>query len=274
MALTRAEIRQLLDDFDMGPSRALGQNFLCDAGMVDKIVRLARVGPGDHVIEIGPGLGSLTLGLCRTGAGVIAVEIDRYLLAPLRRTVGAFERSGQLTIINDDAMTLDWSRVIEPGVDYSVVANLPYNIATPLILDLLAGQPALKRWVVMVQREAGERLVAQPGSKTYGIPSVLLAYWAEARLAGSVPAGLFFPRPNVESVLVVIERRADSRVPNEFDQLARLVRTAFGQRRKMLRRSLSGVMTVEAMETVGVDPTARPEQLSLADWIRLATVTA
>ncbi len=274
MALTRAEIRQLLDDFEMGPSRALGQNFLCDAGMVDKIVRLARVGPGDHVIEIGPGLGSLTLGLCQTGVAVVAVEIDRYLLAPLRQTVGAYERSGQLTIINDDAMTLDWSRVIEPGIEYSVVANLPYNIATPLILDLLADQPALKRWVVMVQREAGERLVAQPGSKTYGIPSVLLAYWAEARLVGSVPAGLFFPRPKVESVLVMIERRGDSRVPGEFDRLARLVRTTFGQRRKMLRRSLSGVMTVQAMEAVGIDPTARPEQLSIDDWIRLATVTA
>lgn len=274
MALTRAQIRQLLDDFEMGPSRALGQNFLCDAGMVDKIMRLARVGPGDHVIEIGPGLGSLTLGLCRTGATVIAVEIDRFLLAPLRRTVGDFERAGRLTIINDDAMTLDWSQLVQPGIDHTVVANLPYNIATPLILDLLAGQPALKRWVVMVQREAGERLVARPGSKTYGIPSVLLAYWADARLAGPVPAGLFFPRPKVESVLVVIERRDEADGNGDFDRVARLVRTAFGQRRKMLRRSLGGLLTVEAIEAAGIDPTTRPEQLSLHHWVRLATVTA
>lgn len=270
MTLSRSEVRQLLEDHDLGPSRALGQNFLCDRGMVDKIVALANVGPDDHVIEIGPGLGSLTLGLCRTGATVTAVEIDRYLLEPLRHTVGEYEDSGRLRIINGDVMELDWGAVLEPGRSYSVVANLPYNIATPLILDLLESQPAMKRWVVMVQREAGERLVAEPGSRTYGIPSVLVAMRASARLAGQVPAGLFFPRPKVESALVVIERRAEPDV--DTTRLTRLVKTAFGQRRKMLRRSLGSMLNVDAIEAAGVDPTARPEQLSLDQWVSLAGV--
>ncbi len=272
-ALSRTRIRELLDAHDLGPSRALGQNFLCDQGMVDKIVRLAGVGPGDHVIEIGPGLGSLTAGLCAAGAQVVAVEIDRYLIPALVDHVGHYEESGALTIVNADARALDWPSVLGDH-HWSVVANLPYNIATPLILDLVAEQPRLQRWVVMVQREAGERLVAGPGTRTYGIPSVLLAYWADARIVGSVPAEVFLPRPKVASVLVEIRRRADR--PNgggdEFETLSRLVRTGFGQRRKMLRRSLSGVVDGDQLALAGIDPTRRPEELGLDDWLRLTAV--
>lgn len=273
-ALTRSQIRRLLDDHGLIPSRALGQNFLCDSGTVDKIVRLAEVTPDDHVLEIGPGLGSLTLGLCATGARVVTVEVDRYLVPALRSVVGHYEESGALTIINDDIRRLDLDPVL--GRDrWVVVANLPYNIATPLVLDLLADRPSLQRWVVMVQREAGERLVAEAGSKRYGIPSVLLAYWATARLVGWVAPELFLPRPNVDSVLVRIDRRPEPRPPEltaDFERLAALVRAGFGQRRKMLRRSLEGLVRAGAFTEAGVPATARPEELSIEDWVRLATV--
>ncbi len=268
--LSRTRIRELLEFHDLGPSRALGQNFLCDQGMVDKIVRLAAVGEGDHVLEIGPGLGSLTAGLCATGARVVAVEIDRYLIPALIDHVGDCQESGRLAIINADVRELDWASVLGHH-QWAVVANLPYNIATPLILDLLAEQPQLERWVVMVQREAGERLVADPGSRIYGIPSVLLAYWAEARIVGSVPADLFLPRPNVESVLVEIRRRprAGRTSDQEFTRLSRLVRTAFGQRRKMLRKSLAGLADGDHFEAAGIEPTQRPEELGLEHWLQL-----
>ncbi len=269
--LSRTRIRELLDDHQLAPSRALGQNFLCDGGMIDKIVRLAGVSAGDPVIEIGPGLGSLTLGLCQAGAEVTAIEVDRYLIPPLREVVGAYEDSGQLTIVNTDVLEIDWDAVLGDR-SWTVVANLPYNIATPLILDLLVAEPRLSRWLVMVQREAGERLVAGPGSKIYGIPSVLLSYWAEARIVGSVGPELFFPRPNVDSVLVRIDRSAEPRVDADYGELTGLVRTAFGQRRKMLRKSLSGIVNPDRFERAGIEPTARPEELGIEQWARLATV--
>ena len=263
--LTRSRISDLLDRHRAGPSRALGQNFLCDPGTVDKIVRLAGVGPGDQVVEIGAGLGSLTLGLADAGAHVLAVEVDRYLIPALTETVAGLD----VEIVNCDVRQLDWGRHLTPG-PWSVVANLPYNLATPLILDLLAARPELTRWLVMVQKEAGERLVAGPGSRTYGIPSVLAAYWARARIVGSVRAELFLPRPNVASVLVELERRDEPAVDAPFDRLSELVRAGFGQRRKMVRRSLSGLVTVDQLEAAGIDPTARAEQLDIAAWGALA----
>jgi len=273
MVLSRSEIRALLSAHQLDPSRALGQNFLCDQGTVDKIVRLAQIGPEDHVIEIGPGLGSLTAGLCAAGARVVAVEIDRYLIPPLRQRLASFESSAQLTIVHADVRELDWPTVLDRH-QWSVVANLPYNIATPLILDLLVEQPQLSRWLVMVQREAGERLVAEPGSRVYGIPSVLLAYWAEARIVGSVSPELFHPRPNVESVLVRIERRQNPATSADFDTLARLVRAGFGQRRKMLRRSLASLVSAEEFQRAGIDATRRPEELGVTEWGRLAEAGA
>ncbi len=270
-ALSRTRVRELLDEYQLAPSRALGQNFLCDGGMIDKIVRLAGVESGDRVVEIGPGLGSLTLGLCGAGANVTAIEVDRYLIPPLRDVVGEFEATGQLKILNTDVLEVDWDDVLGDE-RWTVVANLPYNIATPLILDLLVAEPRLTRWLVMVQREAGERLVAGPGSKIYGIPSVLLAYWAEAKIVGSVGPDLFFPRPNVDSVLVRIDRSAEPRVAADYGRLSGLVRTSFGQRRKMLRKSLSGVITPEQFERAEIPPTARPEELGIEQWARLATV--
>ncbi len=243
----------------------MGQNFLCDPSMVDKIVRLADVGQGDRVVEIGPGLGSLTLGLAAAGAKVLAVEIDRYLVPVLSEVVAGLD----VDIRHADAMTLDWDA--ELGQDsWAVVANLPYNVATPLILDLLAAQPQLQRWVVMVQREVGERLAAAPGDKACGIPSAMLSYFGTAAIVGSVPAQLFLPQPKVESVLVRIHRSPTPRVDAPFDRFSQLVRTGFGQRRKMLRRSLAGLLDIDSIETAGVEPTARPEELTLQQWGALA----
>lgn len=265
--LTRSRVRELLDRHDLAPSRALGQNFLCDPGTIDKIVRLAGIGPADRVVEIGAGLGSLTVGLAATGAEVVALEIDRHLVPALEETV---EGLG-VEVHEADARTFDWGRL---GTDrWHVVANLPYNIATPLVLDLLADQPQLDRWLVMVQREAGERLVAGPGSKIYGIPSVLTALWAEARIVASVSAELFLPRPKVESVLVEIVRHPVAPVGvagGDTETVIKLVRAGFGQRRKMLRRSLAALCTVEELERAGIAPTARAEELGVEQWLSLA----
>lgn len=273
--LTRTAIRELLDRHGLDPSRALGQNFLCDPGTIDKIVRLAGIQPGDHVVEIGPGLGSLTLALAEAGAVVVAVELDRYLVPVLREVVDGAGAT-PVIIIEHDAMTLDWDAaladVAPAGTRWSVVANLPYNVATPLVLDLLAAQPRFDRWLVMVQKEVGERLAASPGSKTYGIPSVLAAYWGVARVVGSVPPQVFLPQPKVESALVRIDRHVVAPVEAPFTAVERLVRAGFGQRRKMLRRSLSAFLDAEQIESVGVAPTARAEELSLEDWGRLAMI--
>jgi 16S rRNA (adenine1518-N6/adenine1519-N6)-dimethyltransferase len=272
--LTRRRIRDLLDRHGLVPSRALGQNFLCDPGTVDKIVRLAGIGEGDRVVEIGAGLGSLTVGLAATGAEVVALEIDRHLLPALAETVDGLG----VEVHQADAQTFDWERLGPHR--WHVVANLPYNIATPLVLDLLAGQPQLHRWLVMVQREAGERLVAGPGSRTYGIPSVLTALWADARIVASVSSDLFLPRPKVESVLVEIVRRSDEPAADDpegtpdTESVVALVRAGFGQRRKMLRRSLSALCTVEDLERAGIAPTARAEELGVEQWRALAAACA
>ncbi|MEM8925467.1 MAG: 16S rRNA (adenine(1518)-N(6)/adenine(1519)-N(6))-dimethyltransferase RsmA [Actinomycetota bacterium] len=281
--LTRTRVRELLERHELGPSRALGQNFLCDPGTVDKIVRLAEVAEGDRVIEIGPGLGSLTVGLAMVGAAVTAIEIDRYLLPALEEVIAPFEA---VTVLNADVRQVDWPSLLDdtaptgsgrPEPDrpdgWKVVANLPYNIATPLLLDLLAAQPRLDRFLVMVQREAGERLAAPVGSKTYGIPSVLASYWATVRVVGSVRAELFLPRPKVESVLVELVRRPEPAVDVAYPALAELVRAGFGQRRKMVRRSLVDRVTPEQFAAAGVDPTARAEQLDIGAWGALARVT-
>ncbi|MEM9565149.1 MAG: 16S rRNA (adenine(1518)-N(6)/adenine(1519)-N(6))-dimethyltransferase RsmA [Actinomycetota bacterium] len=277
--MSRTQVTDLLDRHGLAPSRALGQNFLVDRGTIDKIVRLAGVGPGDAVVEIGPGLGSLTTGLLGAGADVVAVEVDRYLVPAFEEVTAPWsDQPGtrldrRLRLVVGDAREVAWADVLDDE-PWTVVANLPYNIATPLILDLLAEEPRLTRWLVMVQREAGERLCAGPGSRTYGIPSVLVAYWGTARLVGSIRPDVFLPRPRVDSVLVAIERGSEPRVQADFGRLSELVRAAFGQRRKMLRRSLAAHVPERAMLDAGVEPTARPEQLSVDDWGRLATVAS
>ena len=264
-ALSRREVAGLLEAHGLRPSAALGQNFVIDPNTVRRIARLAGVGPGDRVVEIGAGLGSLTLALAETGAEVVAVELDRYLVPVLRSVV---EPVG-VRVIEGDARTLAWEEVLGPGERWVLVANLPYNVATPLVMDLLEGVPAIGRMLVMVQREVGERLAAGAGTDPYGAVSVKLAYRATAKVVGRVPATVFFPRPNVESVLVEVVRRPAPAVDADPVRLFALVQAGFAHRRKMLRRSLAGLVTPEAFAAAGVRPEARAEELDIVTWGKL-----
>ena len=267
MTHSRSALRDLLDEHGLAPRRDLGQNFMVDANTVRRIVALAGVAPGTRVVEIGAGLGSLTLALAEQGAVVTAVEVDPGLAAALR-TITA--ESADVTVVEADAMRLDWDDLLGGHDDWVLVANLPYNVATPLVCDLLDDVPAIRRMLILVQDEAADRFCAAPGSKQYGAVSVKVAHHATARKAGQVPATVFLPRPNVESALVAIERRHDPASDGvDTDTMFTLVRTAFGQRRKMLRRSLDGLVDAATFAAAGIAPEERPERLGLHDWYRL-----
>lgn len=246
--------------------RALGQNFVVDPNTVRRIARLAGVGPGDAVVEIGPGLGSLTLALVETGAEVVAVEMDRDLVPVLREVVAPHG----VRVVEADARMVEWDELLGGDRAWTLVANLPYNVATPLVLDLLRDVPAISSMLVMVQREAGERLAAGVGDKAIGIPSILVAYHGVAEIVGRVPATVFHPQPKVESVLVRIDRHVSPPVPTPLADIDPLLRAGYGQRRKMLRRSLADLVDADGFAAAGVDPQARPETLDLAAWARLA----
>jgi 16S rRNA (adenine1518-N6/adenine1519-N6)-dimethyltransferase len=266
VTLTRTQVVDLLDRHGLAPSRALGQNFVVDPNTVRRIARLAEVGPGDAVVEIGPGVGSLTTALVETGASVTAVELDRHLIPVLEEVVGPLG----VRVVHGDALGVDWSEVLASAPAWTMVANLPYNVGTTIVLQLLDEVPAIQTMLVMVQREVGERLAAGPGSGTYGIPSVKVALWATAEVVGRVPPTVFVPQPKVESVLVRIRRRPEAAVDADRDVLFALVRKAFGQRRKMLRRSLAGVVDADMFAAAGVAPDDRPEQLGIQQWGALA----
>ena len=267
MTLNRREVRDLLVRNGLAPSRARGQHFVVDANTVRRIARLAGVGPGDRVVEVGAGLGSLTLALAQTGASVLAIEIDRGLVPVLREVV----ESAGVDVVQADALQVDWQGLLGDG-PWTLVANLPYNVATPLIANLLDQVPAITRMLVMVQREVGERLAARPGSEAYGAVSVKVTYWATASVVGRVPPSVFMPVPKVESVLVDIRRRPRPAVGPDVEPgwLFALVAAGFGQRRKMLRRSLDGLVAPEAFAAAGVRSEARAEELAVEDWGRLA----
>jgi 16S rRNA (adenine1518-N6/adenine1519-N6)-dimethyltransferase len=272
-----AEIRALAQRWGVAPSKGRGQNFVVDANTVRRIATVAGVTAADRVLEVGPGLGSLTLALLETGASVLAVEIDPVLAEALPVTVGEWRRSavlGELDVVLADGLAVGPADL--PGRAPTVlVANLPYNVAVPILLGLLERMPSLTRGVVMVQAEVGRRLAAEPGSKVYGVPSVKAAWWADVSLAGSISRSVFWPVPNVDSLLVRFVRRATP--GDEAMRLAtfELVNAAFGQRRKTLRSALAGVFgsaaaAEAALRAASLDPTARGETLSVADYARLA----
>jgi 16S rRNA (adenine1518-N6/adenine1519-N6)-dimethyltransferase len=271
---TRQRLRALLEGSGLTPRRDLGQNFVGDANTVRRIASLAEVGAGDHVVEIGAGLGSLTLALAETGAEVTAVEVDRRIAALLGDVVAGSPPTiaQRIHVVEADATSLDWQHLLGASERWTLVANLPYNVATPLVCDLLDHVPAIERMLVMVQREVAERLAAAPGSKQYGAVSVKVRYWAAARIVGSVPASVFVPRPNVESALVEIVRRSPPDTPP--DRVFPLVRAGFAHRRKMLRGVLAGTVTAEHFAAAAVAPEQRAEQLDVDDWCRLADAVA
>lgn len=272
MTLGRTQAAAQLESRGLAPRRSLGQNFVVDANTVRRIARLAGVGPGDHVVEVGAGLGSLTLALAESGAEVLAVEIDNHLVPILEENT---KDCANVTVVHADAMKVDWHALLAAAPRWTLVANLPYNVATPLIADLLDFVPEITAMLVMVQKEVGERLVAAPRAEAYGAVSVKVAYWATGSVVGIVPPTVFLPRPNVDSALVRIDRRGEPAVGPEVsrDRLFALVRAGFGQRRKMLRRSLADVVDAEAFAAAGVDPTARAEELDVYAWGRLAAAS-
>ena len=259
---------RLLRQHGLHPSKALGQNFVTDPNTVERIARLARVGPGEHVVEIGAGLGSLTIALAATGAAVTAVEMDRGIIPVLREMV---EPLGVL-VVEADAMSCDWAGLLRGASRWVLVANLPYSVATPLVLELLRDVPEIARMLVMVQREAGERLVAVPGTKSFGAVAVRVGYFATAALVGRVSQEVFLPRPNVESALVELVRRESPGVDPvvaSYAEIDLLLRAGFGGRRKMLRRSLEGLVDETGFAAAGIDGRSRAEELGIEEWGKL-----
>ncbi len=271
--LTPASIQSLLTRHGLRPSRALGQNFLADPNTARKIVRLAEINAGDRVVEVGPGLGSLTLALCAAGAAVTAVEIDQYL----RPVLAEITAGHDVSIVAGDALTIDWGSLLGAR-PWTMVANLPYNIATPMLMRAVETAPMIESYLVMIQREVGERLAAGPGSKAYGAVSVRLSYWCTAKLVAVVPASVFVPRPNVESALVRITRRPTVAV--EVDDRARLfalIHAGFATRRKSLRQSLRSVLgarTDAVLAAAGIPGLTRAEELDIEGFGALARADA
>jgi 16S rRNA (adenine1518-N6/adenine1519-N6)-dimethyltransferase len=268
-----AEIRGLAAELDVRPTKKLGQNFVHDPNTVRRIVELAHVGPDDVVLEVGPGLGSLTLGLLATGARVVAVEIDPKLAERLPKTVAdrGPEVSDRLQVVTADALRITDDQLPQPT---ALVANLPYNVAVPVVLHLLAEVPSLESGLVMVQTEVADRMAAGPGSRIYGVPSVKLAWYGPARKVAAVPRSVFWPVPNVDSALVAFER-GDAPASDDRDRLFGLVDAAFSQRRKTLRAALAGwagsaERAGELLTAAGIDPKTRGEQLGVQDFARLA----
>jgi len=276
--LGATDVRRLAAELDLRPTKQRGQNFVIDANTVRRIVRESGVGPDDVVVEVGPGLGSLTLALLEVAHRVVAIEVDDVLSARLPATVAEFapEATDALEVVAADALRVDGV----PGpAPTALVANLPYNVSVPVLLHLLQVLPSLERGLVMVQAEVADRLAAGPGSRTYGVPSVKAAWYADVRRAGAVGRNVFWPAPNVDSGLVAWTRREPPATTATREQVFAVVDTAFAQRRKQLRAALrplagSGEAAGAALEAAGVDPTARGEVLEVTAFARIAEALA
>ncbi|GIH25350.1 ribosomal RNA small subunit methyltransferase A [Acrocarpospora phusangensis] len=269
------EVRSLAERLNIRPTKKLGQNFVIDGGTVRKIVRVAGVTPEDVVIEIGPGLGSLTLALLGEVAQVVAVEIDPVLAEQLPLTVAemAPEHAGRLSVVPADALRIGPEDL--PAEPTALVANLPYNVSVPVVLHLLQILPSLRRGLVMVQAEVADRLAAAPGSKIYGVPSVKAAWYADVRRAGPVGRNVFWPAPNVDSGLVSLVRRDPPPTSATREEVFAVVDAAFAQRRKTLRAALASwagtaAAAEEALTKAGINPAERGEQLDVHDFARIA----
>ena len=264
--LTPASVRALLGEHGLRPSRRRGQHFLADPNTARRIVRLAGVGPGDRVLEIGAGLGSLTLALRERECSVLAVEIDPRLVSILEREMAD---DPDVRVVAGDALTIDLDALLGAGL-WRCVSNLPYNVATPVVVRALESEPRIRRLLVMVQREVGERLAARPGDPQFGGVSLRVAYWAGAKVVRRVPASVFWPRPQVESVLVSLVRHAPP-VAADRERLFTVIRVSFAERRKTMRSALirlgvERAVAAGVLEACGIAPNARPEELGLAEF--------
>lgn len=266
-AQTRSEVKALLERHGLSPRKALGQHFLADRNITTKIVAVSGVGPSDRVVEIGPGTGSLTVALAEMGTRVLALEVDTALEPVLTEVTSRYPN---VEVRYGDAMKVDLAAELD-GAGWVMVANLPYNVGTPLVLDALRHVPQIERFVIMVQVEVARRFAAVPGTKEYGLPSIVCQLHADTSLAFTVPPQVFVPAPRVGSAVVVLQRRPVAELSEAAIELAA---SAFNQRRKMLRSSLAGV--VDRPEAVaasaGIDPRRRAEELTAADYVKLAEV--
>lgn len=262
---SRSQIIEMLERHDLLPRKAYGQHFLADPNLIHKVVALAEVGPSDSVLEVGAGTGALTAALAASGARVLAYEVDERLRPILAETLAGLEVDLRFA----DIMDVDLGAVLD-GVGWKLVANLPYNVGTPLVLEILLTVPAVTTVVVMVQREVADRLAAAPGSEDYGLPSVVVGLTAAVVERFTVPPQVFVPAPQVASSVIRLDR-IDA--PVGLEAAVRLARMAFGQRRKMLRRSLADAVPAAAYQAAGIDPEWRPEQLAPGEFVALAEAT-
>ena len=281
--LGAADIRRIAADAGISPTKKFGQNFVIDPGTVRRIVREAGVTADDHVLEVGPGLGSLTLAILETGATMTAVEIDPPVAERLPKTIAEFmpDAVDRFRVVNRDALTVNPENLPDFKDDdsFTLVANLPYNVATPILLTLLERFDNLGTFLVMVQKEVADRLSEKPGSKIYGTPSVKLAWYGTAERVGVIGRNVFWPAPNVDSALVLFKRYPDGHTPAadnadgsvvDRETVFRLIDAAFGQRRKTLHAALKKIVPSEAFEKVGIDPTRRGETLTIDEFVALA----
>ncbi|HJO41239.1 MAG TPA: 16S rRNA (adenine(1518)-N(6)/adenine(1519)-N(6))-dimethyltransferase RsmA [Acidimicrobiales bacterium] len=266
MSLTRTEVKNLLLKYEIHPKKSLGQNFVVEPNTIRQIIKLADLDPANFVIEVGSGLGSLTLALLESCEHVTAVEVDDVLVKILKEVTGE-QIENKLRIIHADVMTLDLKQVLEERSNHwNLVANLPYNIAVPMICDFLEKAPLISKMTVMVQREVAERMIAKVGDKAYGLPSVKIEYFAEAKIIADIPPTVFIPKPRVESSIVQIVRRDNPIISEDYEILFSLIKSAFRHRRKMLRSSLKGILSTDDFTATEIDPTKRAENLTLKEW--------
>ena len=269
MVLGKNDLKHIMEQYDLRPSKSLGQNFVIDPNTILKIIRATNIERGDQILEIGPGLGSLTTQLSNNNK-VVAIELDRYLIPALEEVLLQYGQRENVEIIQEDAMKIDWKAFFETrSGTWKMVANLPYNIATPLLIILLENAPQLQEICVMVQLEVAERFAASPKSKAYGIPSVKAQYWSQAKVLGKISPNVFLPVPKVDSAILQIRRKSSPAEVN-YANFSRLIQTAFQHRRKMLRKSLNMLVPLDNFTIAEISPQARPEELSVNDWVQLS----
>ena len=268
MTLTRTQVKDLLQKYDINPRKSLGQNFVVEPNTIRQIIELASIEADDFVIEVGPGIGSLTSSLLEVAGHVTAIEVDDALVRVLTDLLRP--EDNRFRLVNADVMNLDVNELLAArNESWKLVANLPYNISVPLICDFLERVPVITKMTVMVQREVAERLVAKTGEKAFGLPSLKIQYFAEVKKIADVPPSVFLPKPKVDSSLVQIERREKYVTSANYDVLFELAKRSFSQRRKMLRRSLKETFDLNDFESAGIDPTQRAEDITLEEWAAL-----
>ena len=268
MTLTRTQVKDLLQKYDINPRKSLGQNFVVEPNTIRQIIELASIEADDFVIEVGPGIGSLTSSLLEVAGHVTAIEVDDALVRVLTDLLRP--EDNRFRLVNADVMNLDVNELLAArNESWNLVANLPYNISVPLICDFLERVPVITKMTVMVQKEVAERLVAKTGEKAFGLPSLKIQYFAEVKKIADVPPSVFLPKPKVDSSLVQIERREKYLTSANYDVLFELAKRSFSQRRKMLRRSLKETFDLNDFESAGIDPTRRAEDITLEEWAAL-----